>query len=143
MNRRHESTMNKENFREDSMILFRRLFRDGELDHCGLHANFLPRVECEGQFCQAVARFWRDPHGAVKEHPSADFVERIACDNPGAVGFAWEFNLNPWKYIGWEKGIGAVLCVNCRPAPLLLAYGADVHANIGPFFTAAQCKIFR
>src|SRR6185503_16551366 len=101
--RRHESTTNGRNFREYELL--RGLFRDRELDRCRLHTNFLPRVECECQFCQAVARFGGDPHGAVKEHSSADFVEGVARDNRGVIGFAWEFNRNPRKYIGWEKGI--------------------------------------
>ena len=123
--------------------LLRGLFRDWELDRCGLHTNFLPRVECECQFCQAGARFWRDPHGAVKEDASTNFIESIARNGCASVGFAWEFNRNPWKHIGWEEGIGAVLRVNRRPAALVLPYGADVHADIGPFFTAAQRKTFR
>jgi len=87
--------------RLNSFVTVDVLFADGDLRRRGLHRSDLPGREGDRDFGFAVARFVRDPHGAVEEGTSAALLKCVLGRHRLAARLlAGELDLNDRVDIG-------------------------------------------
>ena len=118
---------------------------DGKFYRAGGNLAFRPLLERKSHPCHAAASFIRNPHGAMKQTPSAKLGERITTfDGRGRLVLGREFDIDERMNALREGGVVlTVMRHDHHPATLLGVHRPDVRPEVGGLIPTLEREVWR